>query len=406
MTAPVFNPDRAAAAAAWTVGDAIAPVVVPYPNMGMRTGNEQTFQVPYQNRVASVHVWSFPANSRPALNAGFGASRYMVGVGVRADGRFNLNVTDNPAGDTNADLSAQFEAQGTVEISVAGHTITVALDNIDMNEAYLWPPSNSAEVTALYNALAGNTASATVTLRDFTPGPIEPTRPIAYAAQGALPAGIMLEGYQETVGSGNSQTFSVPYSGRTNVQHVWAYPNNGRPMIDSSLGTNRELNQVGVTHVGGIAIAIGSGVTGEDLSDQFEMQGSVVLSAAGHTVIASIAGADMSDPYVWTPDNASEVVAFYNALAGNTGALSFTLRDFTPFQRNRARLVPDGPLTRGGSGNIVVRATNSAGSDDWTLPYAISGFFGALGNQKIQAGAWGRSKFSGGIGAIGGTKLR
>lgn len=244
-------------------------------------------------------------------------------------------------------------------------------------------------------------------------GGITPTRPIAYAAQGALPAGIMLEGYQDSVNIGGSteQTFNFASTAfRRSVASVGYLPSaSSRPELSSGFTpagqSNRNLIQIFFLNDGRVQLNVGIGQSdaNADLTDNFELHGSITLTVGSNSITVALAGADTAEPYSWAPANSAEVIAFYNAVTARAAG-TLVLRDFTVTQRNRARII--GTPTRGGSGNIVIRATNSAGNDDWTLPYAISGFFGAWGRQKIQAGAWGRTKFSGGIGAIGGMKLR
>ena len=50
-----------------------------------------------------------------------------------------------------------------------------------------------------------------------------------------------------------------------------------------------------------------------DLSDAFEETGEIDITIDGDTLTISIANADSSEPYQWTPTNDAEVIAFYNA---------------------------------------------------------------------------------------------
>ena len=156
---------------------------------------------------------------------------------------------------------------------------------------------------------------------------------------------------------------------------------------------------------------------GEDLSTLFENSGQFVASINDLSITINMAGNDFSEPYAFTPSNSAEVTAFVTAvqaLSSITSA-SIILRDFIPAIPNfiddtgdpisgtvgtaiSAITVPEatgspkptyavvGSLPAGlafdtatrvisgtpsevSSGTIRIRATNSAGSDDWTVTY-------------------------------------
>ena len=71
---------------------------------------------------------------------------------------------------------------------------------------------------------------------------------------------------------------------------------------------------------------------GRRFSDAVELYGLFTLEADGNTLEFAIAGAARRAPYSWTPANADEVTAFYNALPDDDGNVSATLtiRDYTP----------------------------------------------------------------------------
>lgn len=114
-----------------------------------------------------------------------------------------------------------------------------------------------------------------------------------------------------------------------------------RPDIDSSLepsGETRKLSEVRINADGSVFLNF-SDETGasinQDLTSLFETQGSFQVDAGGFTLSVNMAGADLSDPYSFTPDNSDEVTAFYTSvhgLPGGVGSLSGTLilRDFEP----------------------------------------------------------------------------
>ena len=193
----------------------------------------------------------------------------------------------------------------------------------------------------------------------------------------------------------------------------------------------------------------------DDLSATFEASGSFVITAETAELSVSMAGADTAEPYVFTPSNSAEVTAFYNAVRALPGGMtnegvagSLILRDFVPvapeFEDDTGTAITaqvgdtiadvtvpeatgsptptyavEGTLPAGmtfnqdsppddaagvlsfdetaivpGSGTITIRATNSEGSDDWTVDYtfeeaAISADLGshALGALTVNAEA-------------------
>ena len=73
------------------------------------------------------------------------------------------------------------------------------------------------------------------------------------------------------------------------------------------------------------------GGAGDDLSTAFENNGSIQIVAGGQSLIVAIGGVDSAEPYVWTPANSDEVIAFADALrAAGASSASVTIRDFTP----------------------------------------------------------------------------
>ena len=136
-------------------------------------GNRQEFSgVPFRAHGTSGHEWWHSSN-RPLVDAALrGAfNRYLASVQAHLDGHFVISFDESSSGQDsiNADLSAAFESSGSVSVDVSGESLTVALAGADLTEPYNWTPSNSAEVTALYNALATSTDAADIIIRDYTP---------------------------------------------------------------------------------------------------------------------------------------------------------------------------------------------------------------------------------------------
>ena len=163
---------------------------------------------------------------------------------------------------------------------------------------------------------------------------------------------------------------------------------------------------------------------GDDLSSAFEATGSITWVIGGSTLTVLLAGDDPTEPYLWMPANSVEVIAFHDTLDGFvTGSDlpgTLTIRDFPPVVPSwtdntgnditgmvgtaiadvtvpavdagtpdptyaAVGALPAGvsfdPTTRvlsfttadieAGSGTITIRATNSAGMDDWTVAYTF-----------------------------------
>ena len=158
-----------------------------------------------------------------------------------------------------------------------------------------------------------------------------------------------------------------------------------------------------------------------DFTPAFVATGRIIFTASdGETLEVMIADADMDEPYQWLPANSAEVIAFINHLEGPlaTHALTLTLTDDpatvapsfaddtgdaqswtqntaiasitvpaatgipTPTYAatgvpagvsfNTGTRVISGSPTATGSGTITVTASNSEGSDDWTVAYTTA----------------------------------
>lgn len=71
----------------------------------------------------------------------------------------------------------------------------------------------------------------------------------------------------------------------------------------------------------------------QELSSAIETGGTVTVAAAGESLQINMAGQDTTEPYSSIPDNATEVIAFEDALDGKadgTLAGTLTLRDYVP----------------------------------------------------------------------------
>ena len=160
---------------------------------------------------------------------------------------------------------------------------------------------------------------------------------------------------------------------------------------------------------------------GDDFTTEFEATGRVIFeNNDGETLEVQIANADTDEPYIWRPSNSSEVIQFVNHIrdASNV-SVTLTLTDDPPtvapsftddtgdaqswiqntaitpitvpaavgtptptysaigalpagISFNTTTRVISGTPTATGSGTIRIRATNSEGTDDWTVAYTIN----------------------------------
>ena len=210
----------------------------------------------------------------------------------------------------------------------------------------------------------------------------------------------------------------------TGSQRGWEPPTADRPAIVSGLALNagETLVAFGIYSSGVVRISLDTG----DLTDAFEADGGVRLTVGSQSWIFLLAGADMGVPYFWSPSNSDEVIEAYGIIASATaGTLEISDDPDTDFadtssvapsfadiagdpqdwvrgqaittvQVPAASGMPTptyavvGPLPAGlsfdsntrqitgtptvvGSGSIRIRASNSAGFDEWIFFYTISG---------------------------------
>ena len=170
--------------------------------------------------------------------------------------------------------------------------------------------------------------------------------------------------------------------------------------------------------IGQVNLDIGGG---RDFTAAFEATGRIIFEASdGATLEVMIANADMSEPYSWLPSNSAQVIAFalhVHGLVDHNATLTFTddpaavapsfaddTGDAQTWTQNTAiasitvppatgtptptyavvgslpagvsfstsSRVISGTPTATGSGTITIRASNSEGSDDWTVAYTTA----------------------------------
>ena len=75
-----------------------------------------------------------------------------------------------------------------------------------------------------------------------------------------------------------------------------------------------------------------SAEAGDDLTLEFEQNGSLELIVGSNSLLVTLDSADMVEPYDWTPSNSAEVIAFEALLSDVAGTESgqLIIRDFVP----------------------------------------------------------------------------
>ena len=179
-------------------------------------------------------------------------------------------------------------------------------------------------------------------------------------------------------------------------------------------------NSFGGVPPGQIIIRVDSSGNPDDFTTQMENSGTITFVASDNDTLVVTSISDSSDPYLWVPVNSTEVIAFANHVRGlNAGqrSLQVTFNDnavvpsfaddtgnaqswtqntaITPVTVPAANGTPSptytavgsppagiafntttrvlsGTPTATGSGTITIRATNSTGSDDWTVAYTTA----------------------------------
>ena len=138
---------------------------------------EQTINAPASWFDSSSRLirWVAPVGSRPVIISALrgSATRVFQQLALQNSGQFDLYIesSQNSFG-LRADLSNAFETDGSIECTVQGRSLLVALAGFDRDESYHVSPSNVAEITAFeayVRGLNANQRAATITLRDFVP---------------------------------------------------------------------------------------------------------------------------------------------------------------------------------------------------------------------------------------------
>ena len=115
--------------------------------------------------------WQFPNNGKipiiDALKAQSSDARFFHAIQLTRGGSISLSIgRDQTVSVSNTDdLSDKFETDGGIDITISGTTYSFELAGADTVEPYTWTPTNSTDVTTIFNALTTSTV-ATLVIRD------------------------------------------------------------------------------------------------------------------------------------------------------------------------------------------------------------------------------------------------
>ena len=388
---------------------------------------EQTFQLPANTFMGSSRIKRWVVSSSP----GFGHIDSALVENpawldeVRLDENGQVLISQTPR--LIRDFTPAVRINGLFTLTSGEHSVDFGIFGADMQEPYRWFPDNVAEVVAFYNAIGTSDVAATLTIRDFihvAPAFADPTGDAITGTGGEAIAAVTVPA---AVGvAGNEQTFQLPGSAfslfglstkRWRIQGPPGFGdiNNVLRVLQGSQGISSVafyLSTVSMLESGWMFLNL-TDARGTDLSGAVRTNGLFTLTSGEHSVDFGIFGADMQEPYRWFPDNVAEVVAFYNAIGTSDVAATLTIRDYrhgrppaplptyaavgalpagVMFDGATRRLSFDEDAIEEGSGTIRIRASNSAGMADWTVPYSFEAgtipvYFGGVQMKALHYGA-------------------
>ena len=187
---------------------------------------QQTIQIPADAPRLATHAtrrgWDWPNNRTSidnSLKAVASRNAFLSELTFSSTGQVRL-ILDNGSSGTNdragLDLSNAFETAGGISLTIGGTTYNFDVNSADRTEPYAWDPSNSSDVTSVYNALSSSSVAATLVIRD---GPAVVAKPDATA--GSVTINAIADGNEgTTVRLGASVTKgSAVYD---NVKYAWS----------------------------------------------------------------------------------------------------------------------------------------------------------------------------------------
>ena len=280
------------------------------------------------------------------LNASFfddEVAKYFTFLRLNNSGSINLSIsnTDTDNSIEGQDFSTQFESQGQITVESGGQSVVLTFPISDQTERYLWTPSNSAEVQAWISAYISGT-DVFVTFDDGS----------------ALPPS-----FSDDTGTAQSWIRNAAIATIT----VPAASGNPTPTyaVVGSLPTGIQFNQT-TRVLSGTPTIIGSGtITIRATNSEGDDDWTVAYTTRSIPAFSDNTG----DAQTWTVGTAIADITVPTASGSPTPTYAAIGTLPSGIQFNTNTRVISGIPTASDSDTITIRATNSAGSDDWTVAY-------------------------------------
>ena len=272
----------------------------------------------------------------------------------------NMEVSTNADSDTTAEFSTRMESVGVVTFSSGAQSISIT-GLRDTTEPYQWTLSGS-ELRS-FRTFANAAAGSDLTIKFFLPPLVDLDGTAGGTLTTALSAALTVETPLKTValvgtGGGTLVTaLSAALTVATPLKTVGLVGTGGGTLttaLSAELTVTTPLKTVALVGTGG-------GTLTTELSAAL-----TVTTPLGEPAFADDAG----DAQYWTidtaiaaitvPEASGEPVPTYTAVGALPAGVVF----------NAGTRVISGTPTQEGSGTITVRATNTEGSDDWTVAYS------------------------------------
>ena len=266
------------------------------------------------------------------------------------NGRVSLytTVASNQAGVLfGPDLSSQFEMEGTITFTF-GSNVLVLTGISDTTEPYGWTPSNINDVYAWATAL-GNAVDRSCT--------------IAFAVASPLALESIANQNVER-GASYSQTLPEATGGEGTITYTITLDN------ARGLAVNNDSRVISGTPTSNGVINVTYTATDSDTPPMSQTQTFTITVT--EPLVAPSFSDDTGDAQAWTTGAAITSITVPTATGHPTPTYTQVGSLPTGLSFNGSTRVISGTPTASGTGTIRIRATNSQGSDDWTVAYSIT----------------------------------
>ena len=99
-------------------------------------------------------AWTPPDDDRPQIVSGLtpgSSARFLTDINLRSDGTISVFFDSGQNVNDRADLSSEFENNGSFTIDADGQSLTIVLVGLDISEPYSLAPANGSQVTDFVN---------------------------------------------------------------------------------------------------------------------------------------------------------------------------------------------------------------------------------------------------------------